>query len=273
MTTRQRPCVLVIAGHDPTGGAGVQADIETLLAHGVRPVTLITALTAQDTHGVRHIRPQAADDLRAQARLLLDDIPVDAVKIGVLGDSTLVQVVTEILGRLHVPVILDPVLASGGGQTLADSVLTAWVTEALLPLATVATPNILEACHLAGRDLQAAREPDLLGADLLARGAGAILLTGTHAESIEVVNRLYQPGEPPIAWAWPRLTAEYHGSGCTLASSVAAGLALGRTLEQAVAEAQAYTWEALAAGAAVGRGQWLPTRFPVASGVPVARRP
>jgi len=262
MSARRRPCVLVIAGHDPTGGAGVQADIETLLAHGVRPVTLITALTAQDTHGVRHVRTQAAEDLREQARILLDDIPVDVVKLGALGGSVLVHVVVEIIQRLNVPVVLDPVLASGGGQTLGDCVLTEWVAQGLLPLATVATPNVLEACHLLGLDLQAAGDPDLLGCGLLARGSRAVLLTGTHAESTEVVNRLYRPDEAPIAWAWPRLGAEYHGSGCTLASSVAAHLAHGRPLEQAVAEAQVYTWESLAAGGPVGRGQWLPARRP-----------
>jgi hydroxymethylpyrimidine/phosphomethylpyrimidine kinase len=258
---RGRPCVLVIAGHDPTGGAGLQADIETLIAHGVRPVTLVTGLTAQDTHGVHHIRPQAAQDLREQAAVLLDDIAVDVVKIGALCSGELVAVVVEVLERLQVPVVLDPVLASGGGQTMSDCVLTEWLAQALLPLSTVTTPNVLEACHLLGLDLQAASDPDALGQGLLERGAQAALVTGTHAESTEVVNRLYRPQEPSMAWAWPRLRAGYHGSGCTLASSVAAHLALGKPLVQAVAEAQVYTWEALAAGGPVGAGQWLPARF------------
>jgi hydroxymethylpyrimidine/phosphomethylpyrimidine kinase len=264
----RRPTVLVIAGHDPTGGAGLQADIETLQAHGVRPVTLVTALTAQDTRGVRHLWPQSASDLREQARILLDDIAVDGVKIGAIGSSTLVPVVVEILSGLDVPVVLDPVLASGGGQTLGDCVLTEWVAQALLPLATLATPNVLEACHLLGLDLHAAGEPDRLGSGLLARGAGAILLTGTHAESTEVVNRLYRPEGPPMLWSWPRLAAEYHGSGCTLAASAAALLALGLPLAEAAGAAQAYTWEALAAGEPVGRGQWLPTRQAAAVGRP-----
>jgi len=257
---QRRPCVLVIAGHDPTGGAGLQADLETLIAHGVRAVTLVTALTAQDTCGVRHVRPQAADDLREQADLLLDDIAVDVVKVGAVCASPLVNVVAGILERLRVPVVLDPVLASGSGQALGDCVLTEWIAQALLPLATVVTPNVLEACHLLGLDLGAAREPDLLGEGLLGRGASAALVTGTHAESTEVVNRLYRPGAAPVAWAWPRLRAEYHGSGCTLASGIAALLALGQPLETAVAGAQVYTWEALAAGGPAGRGQWLPAR-------------
>ncbi|MFM8330999.1 MAG: hydroxymethylpyrimidine/phosphomethylpyrimidine kinase [Candidatus Methylumidiphilus sp.] len=251
------PIVLSLSGHDPTGGAGVQADIETLSRLGCHPCTVITALTAQDTRNVRAVWPQRPEDFLAQARLLAADLPVKVVKIGLLGSAPLAEAVAALLKEewAGMPVVLDPVLAAGGGHPLARADLLAAIREALLPLTTVLTPNIPEARQLAGRG----ESPEAWAEELLRLGCDHVLITGAHAEETDVVNRLYGP-HGPLAWHWPRLPREYHGSGCTLAAALAAGLAQGLNLADACSQAQQFTWDALAAAVALGRGQWLPRR-------------
>lgn len=249
------PVVLCLSGHDPTGGAGVQADIETLRALGCHPATVVTALTAQDTRDVRTVFPQAPDSFLSQARLVLADLPVAAIKIGLLGSAGIAVAVAKLIGEAGpLPVVLDPILAAGGGQALASERLLEAMLSRLIPLATVITPNTPEACRLSGR-----REPAECAARLLALGCPNVLLTGTHEDGPAVINRWYSADEV-VESRWPRLPGTYHGSGCTLAAAVAGGLASGLSMAEAVARAERYTHAALRAAYAVGRGQWLPRR-------------
>lgn len=249
------PVVLCLSGHDPTGGAGIQADIETVIRLGCHPCTVVTALTVQDTRNVARILPQAAQDFLEQALTLLDDIPVAAVKIGLLGSTAIARAVAEVLDRAGtVPVVLDPILAAGGGRDLADRELIAEVRHRLIGRATIVTPNTPEAQRLTGEE-----NPDTAAARILSLGCPNVLLTGGHEDGSEVVNRWY--GAAGVeSRRWPRLPGSYHGSGCTLAAAVAAGLARGLPVGGAIGEAQRFTFEALERGMRLGKGQFLPNR-------------
>ncbi|MCP5299954.1 MAG: hydroxymethylpyrimidine/phosphomethylpyrimidine kinase [Chromatiaceae bacterium] len=251
-----RPVVLCIGGHDPTGGAGIQADIETVNALDARAVSLITTLTAQDTRNATAAWPVSAAALARQFDTLVDDIRPAAAKIGLLGGTDQIAVLAERIEGLRCPVVIDPVLAAGGGFQLDPGGLGGAICRQLLPLAALATPNRIEARRLAAND-----DADAAAGMLLGHGVGAVLLTGAdEANDATVRNRLYRPGLPTREYDWPLLPQRYHGSGCTLASACAALLARGMTLDAAVAEAQAFTWSALEAAEPVGKGQWLPRR-------------
>lgn len=254
------PAVLAFSASDPTGGAGIQADLLTIASLGGHPLSVLTALTAQDTRGVDALLAVEPAWITRQARMLLDDIPVAAFKIGVLGSARNAAAVAAILAKHpRTPVVLDPVLASGRGDPLADDETVQALRSVLLPLTTVLTPNSLEARRLA------LAAPDAGLADcaraLTGLGCNYVLVTGTHEPGAQVVNTLYGAAGVLREDRWPRLAGDYHGSGCTLASAVAAFLARGLGIENAVQEAQAYTWKALAAGFRPGRGQHLPNRF------------
>lgn len=251
------PIVLCLSGHDPTGGAGLQADIETLGRLGCHAGTVVTALTVQDSRDVARVLPQAPADFLEQARCLVRDLPPAAVKIGLLGSAGVARAVAELLRELpDIPVVLDPVLAAGGGTPLARADLIEVLHGELLPLASVLTPNIPEAEVLSGE-----REPKACASALLQMGAGHVLITGTHDEgSGKVINRLFGP-EGEAEWAWARLPHSYHGSGCTLASALAGYLAHGLDMRLACEKAQVFTWEALAAGWRPGKGQYFPRRW------------
>jgi len=254
------PAVLAFSASDPTGGAGVQADLLTIASLGCHPLSVLTALTAQDTRGVEALMAVETAWITRQARVLLDDIPVAAFKLGLLGSARNAEAVAAILAEHpRTPVVLDPVLASGRGDTLADDETVQVLRSALLPLTTVLTPNSPEARRLA----LAAPEADLApcAQALGALGCKYVLVTGTHEPGAQVVNALYGTDGVLREDRWPRLAGEYHGSGCTLASAIAAFLARGLAIEDAVREAQAYTWKTLEAGFQPGRGQHLPRRF------------
>jgi hydroxymethylpyrimidine/phosphomethylpyrimidine kinase len=203
------PAVLAFSASDPTGGAGLQADLLTIARLGCHPLSVLTALTAQDTRGVEALMAVETAWITRQAQVLLDDIPVAAFKLGVLGSARNAEAVAAILAKYRrPPMVLDPVLASGRGDALADRDTVQALRSALLPLTTVLTPN------------------SLLRED-----------------------------------RWPRLAGEYHGSGCTLASALAAYLAKGMEVPEAARLAQEFTWKALESGFAPGRGQHLPNRF------------
>jgi hydroxymethylpyrimidine/phosphomethylpyrimidine kinase len=256
----QRPVVLCLGGHDPVGGAGIQADIETIAALGGHAATAVTCLTVQDSRDVRALHPVSTDIFRAQAEAVLGDMTVAAIKIGLIGDASLVGVMAEAIRRHpDIPVVLDPVLAAGGGSDLARADLIAAIQQQLLPLTDLITPNLAEARRLTGQDAA-----DGCATALLDAGCKAVLLTGTDEieDEMQVINRLYRPGRPDQHWHWPRLPHSYHGSGCTLASACAAGLALGEKLSDTVASAQAFTHRALQAGWHPGHGQHLPWRRP-----------
>jgi hydroxymethylpyrimidine/phosphomethylpyrimidine kinase len=249
--------VLTFAASDPTGGAGLQADLLTLASMGCHPLSVVTGLTVQDTRGVEALVPTEARWVAEQARCLLEDLPVNAFKLGVLGSAENAHAIGKVLAEhADIPVVVDPVLASGRGDPLAGEELIAALREVVLPRATLVTPNSIEARRLTG-------ESDLgeCARRLLELGCGYVLLTGTHEESDEVINTLYDRNGVVREDRWPRLPGSYHGSGCTLASAVAAALANGRAIADAVHDAQEYTWQALANGFRPGEGQYLPDRF------------
>ena len=251
------PIVLTFAGSDPTGGAGLQADLLTLASMGCHPLSVVTALTVQDTQGVASVEAVDAAFVQRQAERVLADMDVAAFKLGVLGSAANVRAIAQILAdHAQIPVVLDPVLASGRGEALASAEMIAAVRELLVPQSTVLTPNSLEARRLAEDSslAEAARR-------LIARGAEYVLVTGTHEPGKEVVNTLYDSGGVVREDRWPRLAGSYHGSGCTLASAIAAALANGLAVPEAVRDAQEFTWQALAAGFRPGAGQLLPDRF------------
>ena len=254
------PIVLAFAASDPTGGAGLQADLLTLASLGCHPLSVLTAITVQDTRGVDGLLALDTDWVERQARRVLEDMPVAAFKLGVLGSAANARVIAAILAEYPgTPVVLDPVLASGRGDALADAQTLAVLRSALLPRTTVLTPNSLEARRLAG----AAPDADLAGCarGLVSDGCRYVLVTGAHETGTQVVNTLYDVRGVVREDRWRRLPASYHGSGCTLASAIAAQLAKGLEIEKAVQEAQRHTWQALVAGFKPGKGQHLPDRF------------
>jgi hydroxymethylpyrimidine/phosphomethylpyrimidine kinase len=252
------PVVLVLGGLDPTGGAGLQADIEAVVSMGCHPAPVATALTVQTTHGVSRFEAVDALLLIEQARAVFEDLPVHAVKIGMVPDRHLAEAIHSLLTDLPgVPAVLDPVLASGRGDPLAEDDLLPALCELLLPLARVATPNERELRMLArGADtLEAAARA------VLDCGTEHVLVTGADSPTREVVNRLFGPRGLEEAFTWERLPHAYHGSGCTLAAATAGLLAQGAEPLAAVHQAQQYTWEALSRGYALGTGQHLPNRL------------
>ena len=255
---------MILAGNDPCGGAGIAADIETLVSLGCHPAPVITALTIQDTHDVHALLPIEPELVLAQARAVLADLPVAAFKIGVIGSADNASALHELLiGHPDIPVVLDPVLAAGGGTLLANSGLIEAIRDLLLPLTTVLTPNSIEARRLAPE----ADTLEACGMALLARSCAQVLLTGGHEPTAEVVNTLYGNNRRLESWRWPRLPGNHHGSGCTLAAAIAALLAQvqrpasEQSLLSALYRAQHYTWRSLQAGYRAGSGQSIPNRL------------
>ena len=280
---RKAPVVLVLAGHDPSGGAGLSADIEAIRAQQVWAVTVATALTVQDTRKVYQVQAVDAQLIEAQVQKLSEDFNIAAIKIGLVPNLAVLEVIVRILdAHPKVPVVLDPVLRSGAGPAMNDAHPLPALAHHRLAYAHIATPNTLELAALAqaktpnlvaeaGTPLASQttasglQYPDEHQAQqayaLLQRGCHAVLVTGTHADSPAVKNTLYQSDVPPITHRWSRLDNEYHGSGCTLASALAARLALGEPLEVACLSAQDYTWRSLHAAYQIGQGQLLPQRL------------
>lgn len=257
------PVVMTLAGNDPSGGAGIAADIETLVSLGCHPAPVITALTVQDTHNVQALLPVESAQVLAQARAILADLPVAAFKVGVIGSAdNAAALYTLFSEHPDIPVVLDPVLAAGGGATLTSNPLLEAI-QTLLSCTTVLTPNSIEARRLTP-------EADTLEAcamALLERGCRYVLITGGHESTSDVVNTVYGNHRRLETWRWPRLPHDYHGSGCTLASAIAALLAHGRNADleesilSALYRAQHYTWRSLQAGYRTGSGQHLPNRL------------
>lgn len=252
------PVVMTMSGCDPSGGAGIQADIEALASHGCHGAPVITAITVQDTHSIKEITAVDATLLISQARAVLEDIPVAAVKIGLLPSVEIVEAIHGVLADYpEMIVVLDPVLAGGDGTQIASEDILAAMENLLLPRATVLTPNSLEARRLAPE----ADNLDACGMALLDRGCEFVLITGTHEKTSHVSNALYANHRHLESFNWERLPGNYHGSGCTLASSIAGLLAQGLEPFNAIHEAQEYTWETLRHGYRIGMGQLLPNRL------------
>lgn len=256
------PAVLVFAATDPSGGAGIQADILAIASMGCHPLCVITAITVQNTSGVESIVPLDADLVADQARAILEDIPVAAFKVGVLASAEIVAAIAEIVADYpDIPLILDPVLASGRGDELADEETQAIMKEILIPQCTLITPNTPELRRLVQEDNEDAIDIETLALRLTDMGCEYVLVTGTHESTHDVINTLFFEKGIVRSDTWQRLAGSYHGSGCTLASSLAALLARGVDFAEAVREAQDYTWQSLKFGYRPGMGQFIPDRL------------
>jgi hydroxymethylpyrimidine/phosphomethylpyrimidine kinase len=304
----ERPCVLVFAGADPSGGAGIAADIQAITALGAHPLPVLTALTVQDNNRVHSVVPVATEIVLQQARALLAAVPVSAIKIGIPGSAENAAAIAQLIVELRAihraaagaapgwasrlysepPVVLDPVLRSGHGDALGHGD-AALALAPLLPLATLITPNGPEAAalarharavtttaaavlnHTAGVASAAVLDAVALHAHndalsyahtLRALGCQHVLVTGGHDEGEQVINRWLGPTQQQN-WHWPRLKGSFHGSGCTLASAIAALLAQGVSMAQALAKGQGYTQRALSASYAIAPGQRIPQRWTI----------
>jgi len=243
------PLVLTFAASDPTGGAGLQSDLLTLAALGCHPLSAVTGITVQDTRGVDSLDAVETSLVERQAAKLLAEMKVSAFKLGVLGSAANARAIAAIVSRHpSVPLVLDPVLASGRGDPLASEELIAVLLADLVPRATLATPNSIEAQRLGGSRA------------LLERGCKYVLVTGTHDATKDVVNVLHDKRGKVREDRWPRLPGSYHGSGCTLASAIAAKLAHGLEIGEAARAAQDFTWRSLSAGFRPAEGQFVPWR-------------
>ncbi|MES2563119.1 MAG: hydroxymethylpyrimidine/phosphomethylpyrimidine kinase [Pseudomonadota bacterium] len=258
------PIVLVFAASDPSGGAGLQADIMTLSSMGCHPLSVLTAITVQDTTGVDDIMPIDADWVADQARCVLEDMHVAAFKIGVLGSVETIAAIAEVVSDYpDIPLVLDPVLASGRGDELASEEMVAAIRELLVPQTTIITPNSLEVRRLAIDDGNDEDDPDLAECAnrLIISGCEYVLVTGTHENTAQVINTLYGQEGVLRSDSWQRLQGSYHGSGCTLASAIAATIANGLPIGEAVKDAQEYTWQTLKSAFRPGMGQLIPDRL------------
>ncbi len=258
------PIVLVFAATDPSGGAGIQADILTLSSMGCHPLSVITAVTIQDTMGVEDVLPIDAEWVADQARCVLEDMPVTVFKVGLLGSVEAIAAIAEVVSDYpDIPLVLDPVLASGRGDELASEDMISAMRELLIPQTTLITPNSLEARRLAQDDSNENDDPDLneCARRLLNLGCEYVLVTGTHENTAQVVNTLHDQQGVVRSDSWQRLPGIFHGSGCTLASAVAATIANGLGVPEAVRDAQEYTWQTLKFAYRTGMGQLIPDRL------------
>lgn len=251
------PNVMCFSGLDPTGGAGLQADIETLFSTGCHTLPVATAITVQNTQNASSITTIEPATIIEQARAVLEDIPVQCFKVGLTGDVAIVEVIHTLLRDYpNVPVIVDPVMRAGGGFQFGSREISDAIRSLLLPLTTVLTPNIEEIMELA----PSADSVEACANELLESGCQHILMSGTQATTPDVVNKFFSPHAGLSLFTWPRLEHSYHGAGCTLAASLAGYLAHGLDLRDAIQQAQRFTWESLSHGTRIGFGQHIPNR-------------
>ncbi len=258
------PLVMTFAATDPSGGAGLQADLLTISSMGCHPLSVVTAITVQDTSGVDDVLPIDPEWVVDQARAMLEDVPVAAFKIGLLGSVENIAAIAEVLADYpDIPLVLDPVLASGRGDELANDDMLDAMRELLIPQTTIITPNSMEARRLALDEDNEEDDPTLeeCAKRILLMGCEYVLITGTHEQTPKVINTLYSERGVISSDSWARLPGIYHGSGCTLASAIAALMAQGVAVPEAVKEAQEYTWQTLNAGFRPGMGQHIPDRL------------
>ncbi len=249
---------MTFSGLDPTGGAGLQADIEALASMGCHAAPVATCLTVQDTHNVIEVIPVESSLLISQARAILEDMPVQAFKVGLLPSVDLVEALYSLFRDYpQIPVVVDPVLTAGGGSDLTTEAVIEAIQTLILPLTNILTPNSLEARTLTST----ADTLEASAFSLLGQGCNYVLITGTHESSENVTNRLYGNNRLLQQYHWPRLSQQYHGSGCTLAAAIAGLLAQGQEPLSAIQEAQRYTWSCLKHGYRSGMGQFLPDRL------------
>jgi len=260
--SKRKPVVLCFPGHDLSVGAGIQADIEAITAQGVHAATIVTALTCQDTSHVLSFQAVNANQLQKQAEVLLKDMTVDVIKIGMTADVEVVKAIHHIIKQhKEIPIVLDPVLASGAGTSLSSDKLINAINTYLIPYCQLITPNIPEAIKLAGIAEPNNSDIDVAASFLLGLGSEHVLVTGTHADLNIIEHKLYHAHETLQSFKNERLPHEYHGSGCTLASSIAAFIAKDEDIKKAIQLGLDYTFESLQRSHAPGKGQWLPDRI------------
>jgi hydroxymethylpyrimidine/phosphomethylpyrimidine kinase len=249
--------VLIIAGSDSGGGAGIQADIKSVTALGGYAATAITALTAQDTTGVYGVHAVPPAFIKQQIELVLGDIGADAIKTGMLHSAAVIEAVSESLdshGR-GIPLVVDPVMVAKGGASLLDSSAIDSMKARLIPRAALITPNLPEAEALTGRTIRSVAEMRQAAAALLALGCGAVLLKGGHGEGAMITDLLAERDGPVTEFRSRRIATRHtHGTGCTLASAIATGLAQGMGLKEAVGRARSYVLKALRTAPGLGKG-------------------
>lgn len=259
MSAETPPIALTIAGSDPSGGAGIQADLKTFAALGVYGASVITALTAQNTTGVSGVFTIPPDFIAAQYQSVVSDLSVGAIKTGMLADVATVEIVASLLSETRAaPVVVDPVMVATSGDVLLKPDAIDAVRHALIPRASLITPNIPEASRLLDRS-EATTEADMrTQAEALMRfGCGAVLLKGGHGGGKDVIDVLFD-GKTHVSFSRPRIiTSNTHGTGCTLSAAIAAGLARGKSFDAAVADAKDFVWQALSSGSHmhVGKGR------------------
>ena len=262
--TKSKPVVLVFSGSDPTCGAGLQADVITLAQLNCHPLTVVTSITSQDTARVRSVTPITTQLIREQANVLIEDVAIDVIKIGMIPSVDVLHEIILILRKFPTkPVVLDPVLSSGGGYPFGSKLLVQKIVKDLLPLCLLITPNTNELITLVGANqkVSSSLRMDANASALITNGVNFVLSTGTHADSKDVENSLLDETGLVKSWVWPRLINEYHGSGCTLASAAAAFIANGLSVPEAVDRAQQFTWNSLNEGFGIGSGQLIPDRL------------
>jgi hydroxymethylpyrimidine/phosphomethylpyrimidine kinase len=265
----QRPCVLVFAGHDPSGGAGIQADIEAIAAQGAHAVPIITAFTVQDNNRVHVVYPVSTEILREQFDVVFAQLPIASIKLGIVGTYDNALMIADCIGRIRqkqpaISVVVDPVLASGHGDALAiqDPL---HVLRPVLACATLLTPNLPELVRLIPGDASANNE-DQRAEILCQQFSCDVLLKGGHGRGDVVSNHWFQRQFAPTlsiqktSWHWPRLHGEFHGSGCTLAAAIAGRFALGDNAPRALSLAQDYAQQCLRDAYAIAPGQTIPSR-------------
>ena len=249
--------VLIIAGSDSGGGAGIQADIKTVTALGGFAMTAVTALTAQNTRGVSGIHDVPPAFVVAQIAAVLADIGADCIKVGMLHRPDMIDAVADALAALApaIPIVVDPVMIAKGGATLLEDAAVATLRRRMVPMARLLTPNLPEAETLAGQGLADAGGADALASMLTGLGPQAVLLKGGHGAGPAVIDRLYEGGREIAVWQSPRIdTTNTHGTGCTLASGIAAGIAQGLSLIGAATRARAYVIRAIETAPGYGQG-------------------
>ncbi len=256
MDISSKPVVLALSGHDPSGAAGIQADIEAVAQAGCHCVSVITSLTTQNTSEFRAIEPQSPTRFRERLELLTADIHVDVCKIGLLGSIELVGIITDYLASVKLPLVLDPVLGAGIGVDIVEPELVRSMIENLFPHTTVITPNLTEAFALTG-----CNEPVQALHALLDLGCDTALITAADAARTEVINTWMDETREVSSYRWEKLPGLYHGSGCTLSAYIAGRLARGDALRTAVEKAQEYTWQSLKNAHKTGKSQLHPDRF------------
>lgn len=255
-----RPCVLVFAGSDPSGGAGLQADIQAIAANGAHPLSVVTSLTIQDNDRVFAVHPVPALLVQQQTQALLNKMEIAAIKIGIVANRANAEVIADIVHFLRqqqpdLPVVFDPVLASGHGDALSveDAIQ---VIAPLIESATLITPNLLEASALCSGDRRSSTQAETL----LRRGAKHVLIKGGHGAADKKVTNIWFAQGESRTWTWPRLPGAFHGSGCTLAAAIAALLATGKPMVEAIDMGQAFCQQALETSYSVAPGQRIPNR-------------